>query len=46
MEYAEKSDTGDGFLLSAEVRPIVEERMQENKVGSERNNVSYSVQSC
>lgn len=37
---------GGGFLLGAEVRPRVEERMQESKVGSERNNVSHSMQSC
>lgn len=36
---------GDGFLLGAEIRPRVEERMQESKVGSERNNVSHSMQS-
>lgn len=36
---------GDGFLLGAEIRSRVEERLQENKVGSERNNVSHSVQS-
>lgn len=37
---------GDGFLLGAEVRTTVEERMQEYKVGSERNNMSHSMQSC
>ena len=40
-----RATLGDGFLLSAEVRPRVEERMGENKVGSERNNVSHSMQS-
>lgn len=39
-----RTTLGDGFLLGAEVRSRVEERM--NKVGSERNNMSHSMQSC
>lgn len=34
-----------GILLAAQVKPKVEKRVQENKVGSERNNVSHSAQS-
>lgn len=36
---------GAGILLAARVKPNAGKRVQVNKVGSEKNNVSHSAQS-